>query len=112
MKPYNFRSFRQVENSSHIQTSDQEIVHLLRNRNKEAVKLICKGERGFQPGSVGKLAVATAFFCELENVYPDSFAKRQLLLKTKSVKGGPWALYDEHTVPFFDPETIIRRPFP
>ena len=27
--------------------------------------------RGFQPGSVGKLAVAGALFCEFENIYPD-----------------------------------------
>ena len=62
-------------------------------------------ERGFQPGSVGKLAVITGLFCELENIYPDSFEQRQNLLKTKFVKAGQWAIYDEHTVPFYDPET-------
>ncbi|MCB9263487.1 MAG: serine hydrolase [Lewinellaceae bacterium] len=61
--------------------------------------------RGFQPGSVGKLAVAAGLFCELENLYPDSFELRRELLKTRLVRGGPWAVYDEHTVPFFDPET-------
>lgn len=61
--------------------------------------------RGFQPGSVGKLAVVTGIFCELENLFPDSFHLRTKLLRERSVKGGPWALYDEHTVPFYDPDT-------
>lgn len=67
--------------------------------------------RGFQPGSVGKLAVVGALFCELENLYPDSFSQRIDLLKTRMVKGGPWAVFDEHTVPFFNPEknTLIKR---
>ncbi|MCB0641267.1 MAG: hypothetical protein KDC44_06485, partial [Phaeodactylibacter sp.] len=64
-----------------------------------------KEERGFQPGSVGKLAVITALFCEMENLYPDSFELRRDLLKNRKVKGGKWAVYDEHTVPFYDPET-------
>lgn len=62
-------------------------------------------KRGFQPGSVGKLAVAAGLFCELENLFPDSFSQRQELLKARKVRGGKWAVYDEHTVPFFDPET-------
>lgn len=62
-------------------------------------------KRGFQPGSVGKLAVAAGLFCELENLFPDSFTQRQALLKSRMVKGGRWAVYDQHTVPFFDPVT-------
>lgn len=62
-------------------------------------------ERGFQPGSVGKLAVISGLFCELETLYPDSFAQRRELLKKKMVKAGQWAMTDSHTVPFFDPET-------
>ena len=67
--------------------------------------------RGFQPGSVGKLAVIGGLFCELENLFPDSFEHRRNLLKTKMVRAGKWALTDEHTVPFFDPETkkFIKR---
>lgn len=64
-----------------------------------------KVDRGFQPGSVGKLAVVTALFCELENIFPDDFEKRQSLLREKIVRGGKWAVYDEHTVPIYDPET-------
>jgi hypothetical protein len=68
-------------------------------------------ERGFQPGSVGKLAVIGGLFCELQNIYPDDFEKRRDLLKSKVVRAGRWGVYDEHTVPFFDPETkkLVKR---
>ena len=62
-------------------------------------------DRGFQPGSVGKLAVIAGLFCELENLFPESFEARQAFLKNKMVRAGRWAIYDEHTVPFFDPDT-------
>ncbi|MCB0688538.1 MAG: hypothetical protein KDC53_18490 [Saprospiraceae bacterium] len=62
-------------------------------------------DRGFQPGSVGKLAVLTGFFTELAKIYPYSFEERRSLLKSKMVRSGKWGLYDEHTVPFFNPET-------
>lgn len=67
--------------------------------------------RGFQPGSVGKLAVITGFFTELAKIYPYSFEERRELLKTKFVRSGKWGLYDEHTVPFFNPETktLVKR---
>ena len=67
-----------------------------------------KPDQQYQPGSVGKLAVITGLFCELENLYPYDFKKRVSLLKTKKVKAGPWALYDEHTVPIFDIKTKKR----
>lgn len=60
---------------------------------------------GYQPGSVGKLAVATAIMCELENLFVDSVAQRWELLKNRVVKGGPFAVYDHHTIPDYDPET-------
>jgi hypothetical protein len=62
-------------------------------------------ERGFQPGSVGKLAVLAGLFCELENIYPNSYEDRLMLLKERVVRAGPWAIYDEHTVPFYEVET-------
>ena len=64
-----------------------------------------KPTRGYQPGSVGKLVVISGFFNELEKIYPYQYEERQKLLKTKFVRAGKWAIYDEHTVPFFDPET-------
>lgn len=64
----------------------------------------------YQPGSVGKIAVAVGFFNELAKIYP-SFDQRVELLKNRSVMAGKWAMYDEHTVPIFDPETkkLVRR---
>jgi hypothetical protein len=65
----------------------------------------------YQPGSVGKLAVATGLFTELAKIYPGSFEERQELLRTRSVRGGRWAMTDSHTVPFYNPETqsFVKR---
>lgn len=60
---------------------------------------------GYQPGSVGKIVVMTAFFEQLCDLYPDSFEKRTALMKSKMVKAGRWALGDHHTIPIYDPET-------
>lgn len=59
----------------------------------------------YQPGSVGKIAVLAGFFTELQKIYPDSFAERQELMRTRKVKAGKWAMTDSHTVPIFDLET-------
>lgn len=61
--------------------------------------------QGYQPGSVGKLAVLAALFTELNTIYPDSFEKRQELLRTKNVQGGQWVISDSHTVPIYHTET-------
>ena len=68
-------------------------------------------KKQLQPGSVGKLVVIAGLFNELQKLYPDSFEKRQELLKRKYVRGGKWAVYDEHTVPVFDTvnKTLVRR---
>lgn len=63
------------------------------------------GDGQYQPGSVGKLAVATAFMCEMENVFVDDVQARWDLMKNRVVKGGPFAVYDHHTIPEYDPET-------
>jgi hypothetical protein len=70
-----------------------------------------KENAGYQPGSVGKLAVLLGFFTELAKIYPDSFALRQDLLCTKAVRGGGWAMTDEHTVTIFNPQTrsVVKR---
>jgi len=66
---------------------------------------------GYQPGSVGKLAVMIALFDQLAKIYPDSFEDRIKLLREKSVKAGPWGMTDEHTIPIFDIETnkLVKR---
>lgn len=65
----------------------------------------------YQPGSVGKLCVLAGFFTELEKIYPNSFAKRQELMRNRKVKAGKWAMTDSHTVPIFDIETkkLVKR---
>jgi len=69
-------------------------------------------QRGYQPGSVGKLVVLASLFYQLEKVYPGSFEKRQQLLRDKKVRGGAWVIYNEHEVPVYNPETdeFWRRP--
>lgn len=66
---------------------------------------------GYQPGSVGKLAVLAALFTQLKNIYPDSWEKRTELLQNKSVKAGVWGLTDEHTIPIYNIEknTLVKR---
>ncbi|MBP8086655.1 MAG: hypothetical protein KAY48_05150 [Saprospiraceae bacterium] len=64
---------------------------------------------GYQPGSVGKLAVLLGFFTELAKIYPESFALRQELLCTKEVRAGVWAMSDEHTVSIFNTQTAILK---
>ena len=61
-----------------------------------------QADRGFQPGSVGKLAVATALFCELENLFLDDFDQRLDLLMNKRVKANRFGIPNQHTVPFFN----------
>lgn len=56
---------------------------------------------GYQPGSVGKLAVLTGLFDQLAKIYPDSFEKRLDLLRTRSVKSGQWGMTDAHTIPIY-----------
>lgn len=60
---------------------------------------------GFQPGSVGKLAVATAFFTQLAALCPDDFDVRTRLMRNKVVRSGVWGIGDHHTVPIYNPET-------
>lgn len=99
-------------------TLEEEIEDLIPNRGRAyslAVMDVTPGREprylernatlGYQPGSVGKLAVITALMCELENVYVDSVGKRWELLRDRVVKGGPFAVYDHHTIPEYDPET-------
>lgn len=66
---------------------------------------------GYQPGSVGKIAVLIGLFDQLSKIYPDDFEKRLELLRNKSVKAGVWGLTDEHTIPIYNLETkkLVKR---
>lgn len=66
---------------------------------------------GYQPGSVGKIAVLIGLFDQLAKIYPNDYNKRIELLKTKVVKAGVWGLTDEHTIPIYNIETqkLVKR---
>ncbi|MDX1461868.1 MAG: serine hydrolase [Marinirhabdus sp.] len=66
---------------------------------------------GYQPGSVGKLAVLNAVFYQLANIYPDDFEARIHLLCNKIVDARYWGTGDHHTVPIYDPieKKLVKR---
>ena len=66
---------------------------------------------GYQPGSVGKIAVLNAMFTELAKIYPDDFEARIALLCNKRVKSGIWGVGDHHTIPIYNPDkkTLVKR---
>ena len=80
--------------------------------NPDSIRYASRNETaGYQPGSVGKLAVLNGLFTQLAKIYPDSFELRRALLKNKSVKAGVWGLTDEHTIPIYNIEknTLVKR---
>ncbi len=66
---------------------------------------------GYQPGSVGKIAVLNAVFYQLQKIYPDDFDARIALLCNKIVDARYWGTGDHHTVPIYDPitEKLTKR---
>ena len=59
---------------------------------------------GYQPGSVGKIAVLAALFTQLAKLCPNSWDARTSLLKNKRVKARYWGTGDHHTIPIYDIE--------
>ncbi|MBU3010087.1 hypothetical protein KO506_01560 [Polaribacter vadi] len=59
---------------------------------------------GYQPGSVGKIAVLLAVFDQLAKLCPDSYEERVAYLKNTKVKSRYWGLGDHHTIPIYDIE--------
>ncbi|WP_298324679.1 serine hydrolase [uncultured Dokdonia sp.] len=73
--------------------------------NPENLKYAAHRENaGYQPGSVGKIAVLNGFFNELAETYPDDFALRTGLMCNKRVKARYWGTGDHHTIPIYDIE--------
>jgi hypothetical protein len=70
-----------------------------------------RAERPFNPGSVGKLAVAMGLFQALAQAYPDDIAARQRVLRDTQVTADAYIHYDHHKVPFWRPERsrIVHR---
>ncbi len=67
--------------------------------------------KGYQPGSVGKLVVLNSFFHQLKKIYPNSWEKRAGLLRDKKVTSRYWGLGDHHTIPVYNIKTekLVRR---
>ncbi|WP_046755439.1 serine hydrolase [Kordia jejudonensis] len=59
---------------------------------------------GYQPGSVGKIAVLNAVFTQMAKVCPNSFQDRIDYLKGIEVSARYWGTGDHHTVPIYDME--------
>ena len=64
----------------------------------------------FNPGSVGKLMVATALFQILADLYPDDIAARERVLREARVVADGFIVYDSHVVPFWDGKRLYYRP--
>ena len=71
-----------------------------------------RGSRPYQPGSVGKLAIAAGLFTELQAIYPQSVEPRRRILRERTVVADEWIQSDHHRVPLFDLEdkTVGSRP--
>ena len=66
---------------------------------------------GYQPGSVGKIAVLNAVFYQLSKICPDSWEDRVMYLKDIKVSARYWGTGDHHTVPIYDIEKdqLVKR---
>lgn len=64
----------------------------------------------FNPGSVGKLVVATALFQSLADLYPNDIAARERVLRETRVVSDGFIVYDSHVVPFWDGQRLSYRP--
>lgn len=70
------------------------------------------GSRLQNPGSVGKIVIALAWFQALADLFPDDIPARERLLKETVITADEFILRDSHTVPIWkpgDPE-IVNRP--
>lgn len=70
------------------------------------------GEKRRNPGSVGKIMVATGLFQALAYAYPDDIEARKNVLRDTVVTADQFIISDHHTVRFWDPEKnrVRRRP--
>ncbi|MFO7580993.1 hypothetical protein [Guyparkeria sp.] len=64
------------------------------------------------PGSVGKVMLATALLQAIADLHPDDIEARQRLLRETQVTADEFIQWDSHTVPFWRPEEqrFVRRP--
>lgn len=69
-----------------------------------------RADAHFNPGSVGKLLVATSVFQLLADLYPDDIAARERVLRETRVVSDDFIVYDSHVVPFWDGKRLSHRP--
>ncbi len=69
-----------------------------------------KADARFNPGSVGKVVVATAVFQLLADIYPNDIAARERVLRESRVVADDFIVYDSHVVPFWDGKRLSYRP--
>jgi hypothetical protein len=79
---------------------------------REVRSALVRAGRQYQPGSVGKLAVAVGLFTELQSLYPGAIDSRRKLLREHQVVADQWIQHDHHGVPLFNLEdrTVGFRP--
>lgn len=63
-----------------------------------------RADKRFNPGSVGKLAVAMGIFQALASAYPDDIEARRRVLRESPVVADAFIQHDHHRVPFWDPQ--------
>ena len=64
-----------------------------------------QADREFNPGSVGKLAIAAGLFTELQRLFPDAPEKRIELMRNRVIIADQWAMPNHHEVPVYNVET-------
>ncbi len=66
---------------------------------------------GYQPGSVGKIAVLNAVFTQMAKLCPESWEQRTMYLRDIKVSARYWGTGDHHTIPIYDIEKdkLIKR---
>ncbi len=69
-----------------------------------------RGTERSNPGSVGKILVASALFQRLAERYPDDIEARRRALVTTEATADAWTGSDHHKVPFWDGERLTYRP--
>jgi len=71
-----------------------------------------RADRIQNPGSVGKVLVALAWFQALADAHPEDVEARARLLRETRVEADDWIRRDHHVVPFWEPGAprLARRP--
>ena len=68
--------------------------------------------QSFNPGSVGKLAVAMGIFQALAETYPEDVSARERVLRDSQVVADGFIRHDHHKVPLWNPQSqqLTHRP--